>query len=136
MFFKRKWKIPQPQKQVNFDFNGSVETFGSESESLVHGSHRRCPVEPAIPDEALFLALGYLQFMGLLTVRMVCKSLRDAVDGDALLWCHLLSECPLSLKVTDVPPAVGVPLELEGHRFHPLGLGLQGQGDAGIIGFD
>ncbi|KAJ8621465.1 hypothetical protein MRB53_029994 [Persea americana] len=101
MFFKRKWKIPQPQKQVNFDFNGSVETFGSESESLVHGSHRRCPVEPAIPDEALFLALGYLQFMGLSTVRMVCKSLRDAVDGDALLWCHLLSECPLSLKVTD-----------------------------------
>lgn len=32
---------------------------------------------------------------------MVCKSLRNAVDGDALLWRHLLLERPLSLKVTD-----------------------------------
>ncbi|RWR95987.1 F-box protein SKIP28 [Cinnamomum micranthum f. kanehirae] len=54
-----------------------------------------------VPHEALLLALGYLQFISLLTVRMACNSLGDAVDSDALLWRHLVLERPLSLKVTD-----------------------------------
>ncbi|XXG81855.1 hypothetical protein AAC387_Pa09g2407 [Persea americana] len=70
-------------------------------ESLLHGSPGTSPVELASPHEALFLSLPYLLFMDLFTVRMVCKSLRDAVDCDALLWRNVVLERPLSFKVTD-----------------------------------
>lgn len=75
-----------------------VQKQTSESESLVDG---RNPVEVE-PHEALFLALAYLRFMDLLRIRTVCKSLRDAVDGDALLWEKVALEPPLSLKVNDL----------------------------------
>eukprot|EP00268_Persea_americana_P008089 TRINITY_DN13102_c1_g1_i3.p1 TRINITY_DN13102_c1_g1~~TRINITY_DN13102_c1_g1_i3.p1 ORF type:complete len:146 (+),score=25.75 TRINITY_DN13102_c1_g1_i3:57-440(+) len=70
-----------------------------ESESsLVHG-----PVEPASPHRALFLALPYLRFIDLLKVRMICKSLRDVVHGDDLLWRHVVLDLEphLNWKVTD-----------------------------------
>lgn len=72
-------------------------------ESLLHGSPgtSTSPVELASPHEALFLSLPYLLFMDLFTVRLVCRSLRDAVDCDALLWRNVVLERPLSFKVTD-----------------------------------
>ncbi|XP_052195632.1 F-box protein SKIP14 [Diospyros lotus] len=53
------------------------------------------------PNDALFFALGYLGMRDLLSVEMVCKSLRDAVQNDPLLWRSIHISQPLSDKITD-----------------------------------
>lgn len=59
------------------------------------------PIEPAAPHEALFHALAYFSLPELLAIRIVCRSLRDAVDGDVLLWRDVTVEPPLGRKLTD-----------------------------------
>lgn len=56
---------------------------------------------PGPPPDALFFALGYLGAMDLLSVERVCKSLRDAVQTDPLLWRNIDIDYPLSDKITD-----------------------------------
>ncbi|KAJ4827328.1 hypothetical protein Tsubulata_003279 [Turnera subulata] len=53
------------------------------------------------PHDALFFALGYLGLEDLLSMERVCKSFRDAVRGDALLWKSISIDQPLSRKLTD-----------------------------------
>ncbi|XP_057481331.1 F-box protein SKIP14-like [Actinidia eriantha] len=53
------------------------------------------------PHDALFFALGYLGLRDLLSVERVCKSFRDAVQNDPLLWRSIHIDQPLSEKITD-----------------------------------
>lgn len=55
------------------------------------------------PPDALFYALanGFLGVRDLLAVERVCKSLRDAVQNDPLLWQNFHIDYPLSHKITD-----------------------------------
>ncbi|CAA6659387.1 unnamed protein product [Spirodela intermedia] len=50
---------------------------------------------------ALFLVLGYLRLPELLCAQRACRSFRDAVAGDSLLWRDVRVEPPLSGKLTD-----------------------------------
>lgn len=55
------------------------------------------------PPDALFYALtcGFLGVRDLLAVERVCKSLRDAVQSDPLLWRNFHIDYPLSHKIND-----------------------------------
>ncbi|KAG6659659.1 hypothetical protein I3843_03G046600 [Carya illinoinensis] len=53
------------------------------------------------PHDAMFFALGYLGVQDLLNVERVCKSLRDTVRSDHLLWRTIHIDQPLSEKITD-----------------------------------
>ncbi|XP_077227606.1 F-box protein SKIP14-like [Tasmannia lanceolata] len=53
------------------------------------------------PHEALIFALGYLGVRDLLSAESVCRSLRSAVQTDALLWRHIHIDQPLSERITD-----------------------------------
>lgn len=57
--------------------------------------------EPGQPHEALYLVVAYLQLFELLSVREVCRSLRDVVDNDVLLWLDIVVEQPLNLRLSD-----------------------------------
>ncbi|XVF60111.1 hypothetical protein PTKIN_Ptkin08bG0017500 [Pterospermum kingtungense] len=57
--------------------------------------------EGAAPNDALFFTLGYLGVKELLAVERVCKSLRDAVRNDLLLWRSIHIEHSLSKRITD-----------------------------------
>ncbi|XP_057982786.1 F-box protein SKIP14 [Malania oleifera] len=51
--------------------------------------------------DALFFVLGYLSVRDLLSIERVCRSLRDAVKGDPLLWRSIHIDQPLSDRITD-----------------------------------
>ncbi|XP_039016963.1 F-box protein SKIP14-like [Hibiscus syriacus] len=53
------------------------------------------------PSDSLFLALGYLGVKDLLAVERVCRSLRDAVRSDILLWRSIHIEHSLSRRITN-----------------------------------
>ncbi|XP_051141365.1 F-box protein SKIP14-like [Andrographis paniculata] len=53
------------------------------------------------PPNAMFFALGHLGLKDLLSVEMVCKSLRDFVRDDTLLWRSIDIEYSLKNKVTN-----------------------------------
>lgn len=53
------------------------------------------------PYESLFLVLAYLPLLELLAMRQVCRSLRDAVNKDVLLWLHIIVDRPLNLQFSD-----------------------------------
>ncbi|KAK6280434.1 hypothetical protein POUND7_020701 [Theobroma cacao] len=57
--------------------------------------------EGGAPNDALFFALGYLGVKDLLAVERVCRSLRDAVRGDPLLWRSIHIEQTLSRRIND-----------------------------------
>ncbi|XVE67767.1 hypothetical protein DITRI_Ditri09bG0014700 [Diplodiscus trichospermus] len=59
--------------------------------------------EGAAPNDALFLAVGYLGVKDLLAVERVCRSLRDAVRSDPLLWRRIHIEHSLNQRITDDP---------------------------------
>ncbi|KAL6001416.1 hypothetical protein ACLOJK_007150 [Asimina triloba] len=56
---------------------------------------------PSSPHPAFFFALASLRLPELFVIRLVCKSLRDAVDADPLIWRSITVEPPLSSKLTD-----------------------------------
>ncbi|KAJ7970708.1 F-box protein SKIP14 [Quillaja saponaria] len=51
--------------------------------------------------DAMFFVLGYLGVHDLLSVEMVCRSLRDAVRSDPLLWRSIHIDQPLSERIMD-----------------------------------
>ncbi|KAM7509233.1 hypothetical protein LguiA_019686 [Lonicera macranthoides] len=60
-----------------------------------------CDDDRGDPHDALFFALGYLGIRDLLCVERVCKSLKDAVRTDPLLWKNIYIDRPLSDNITD-----------------------------------
>ncbi|OMO73569.1 hypothetical protein CCACVL1_17216 [Corchorus capsularis] len=57
--------------------------------------------EGGAPNDALFFALGCLSVKDLLAVERVCRSLRDTVRNDPLLWRRIHIEHSLNKKITD-----------------------------------
>lgn len=53
------------------------------------------------PHDALFLALGHLGIRDLLSVERVCKSFRDGVRDDPLLWRNISIDQPVGESFTD-----------------------------------
>lgn len=53
------------------------------------------------PPEAMFLVLAYLPLYELLCMNQVCRSLRDAVNGDILPWLNIVVEAPLHSRLSD-----------------------------------
>ncbi|KAK7316086.1 hypothetical protein VNO77_34791 [Canavalia gladiata] len=54
-----------------------------------------------VPHDALFFVLSYLGVRDLLSVECVCRSLRDAVRGDPLLWRTVHIDQPLNERIID-----------------------------------
>ncbi|KAI4348264.1 hypothetical protein L6164_009004 [Bauhinia variegata] len=54
-----------------------------------------------VPHEVMSLVLGYLGVKDLLSVEQVCKSLRDTVRTDPLLWRSIHVDQSLSARITD-----------------------------------
>lgn len=57
--------------------------------------------EGSVPHDALYFALGHLGVRDLLSIERVCRSLRDAVKSDTLLWRRIHIDSPLSEIITD-----------------------------------
>ncbi|ERM95925.1 F-box protein SKIP28 isoform X2 [Amborella trichopoda] len=53
------------------------------------------------PHEALFFSLRYLSLPDLLTIQRVCKSFREAINGDPLIWRSIRVENPISRNLRD-----------------------------------
>ncbi|KAK6928465.1 F-box domain [Dillenia turbinata] len=53
------------------------------------------------PHDALFFVLGYLGARDLISMEGVCRSMRDAVKNDPLLWRSIHIDPPLSHRVND-----------------------------------
>ncbi|XVE84104.1 hypothetical protein DITRI_Ditri16bG0142800 [Diplodiscus trichospermus] len=90
----------------NDDFEGfgivNGLSNGDEGEKLEDRKGFFCDgSEGAAPNDALFFTLGYLGVKDLLAVERVCKSLRDAVRSDPLLWRTINIEHSLSTRITD-----------------------------------
>lgn len=68
------------------------------SQSLPSSSSK---IDELGPHGALFFVLGYLQLPDLLSFQRVCRSFRNAIDGDSLLWRRIAVEPPLSGRLTD-----------------------------------
>lgn len=66
-----------------------------------HGATNMGTEEPGHAHEALHLVLAYLPLMELLTMTEVCKSLREAVNNDVLLWRDLVVDRPLTFRITN-----------------------------------
>ena len=52
------------------------------------------------PHQALSLVLAYLPLYELLSMNQVCKSFRDAINNDVLIWLDIIVERRLSLRLT------------------------------------
>ena len=72
-----------------------------EVEELQRCNKIDCNDEGGVPHDAMFFVLGYLGVQDLLSVEQVCRSLRDAVKGDPLLWRSVHIDPPLNLRITD-----------------------------------
>ena len=53
------------------------------------------------PHEALSLVLAYLPLYELLSMNQACKSFRDAITNDILIWLEIIVERRLSFRITD-----------------------------------
>ncbi|XP_061361442.1 F-box protein SKIP14-like [Gastrolobium bilobum] len=92
----------------NFDgmYDGSVSDrddriSSSEAEKSENCTKIECDAQGGVPHDALFFVLGYLGVRDLLTVEQVCRSMRDAVRGDPLLWRTVHIDHPLNRRITD-----------------------------------
>ena len=116
-------EIPVPCDKINgfgvnngffdggFVLNGSVEDFVScmyvEDQVLNDGVKETGHCSPMDSQgqgdahEAIFYALRFLDIQDLLSVEMVCKSLRDVVRRDLFLWRNIFIGWPLSDRITD-----------------------------------
>lgn len=56
---------------------------------------------PGPPHEAILLVLSYLPLFELLSMSLVCKSFKDALDDDILLWLDIFVDRPLNFRVSD-----------------------------------
>lgn len=78
---------------------------GEDAEEFLHSTGRRDGDHPDgdvnCLQEGLHLSLGYLGVRDLLSVEMVSRSLRSAVQNDPLLWRFIHIDSSLGLKITD-----------------------------------
>ncbi|XP_027358280.1 F-box protein SKIP14-like [Abrus precatorius] len=77
------------------------EISSSEADESQNITKIECDAQGGAPHDALFFVLGYLGMQDLLSVEQVCKSLRDSVRGDPLLWRTVHVDKPLNERITD-----------------------------------
>ncbi|KAI8541366.1 hypothetical protein RHMOL_Rhmol08G0054700 [Rhododendron molle] len=93
-------------------FDGNIEEFmhfsydkywvSSDPANEFQGcSETQWESDGGAPHDALLFTLGYLGVRDLLSVERVCKSLRDAVQNDSLIWRNIHIDQPLSHGITD-----------------------------------
>lgn len=101
---------------INLDDTNGLFYFGETSKNVLH-SNNECNAsccngngdgvsdgggdDEGPPHDGLFFALGYLETEDLLTVECVCKSLRDGVCNDPLLWRNVHIDEPNSELFND-----------------------------------
>ncbi|KAG0491138.1 hypothetical protein HPP92_008001 [Vanilla planifolia] len=78
--------LPGAVGDVSVSHNGYIIPFGGGREPL---------------HDALLFSLGYLGVQDLLSMEMVCRSLRSAVREDSLLWRSIHIDSPLDKRLTD-----------------------------------
>ncbi|XP_043724223.1 F-box protein SKIP14-like [Telopea speciosissima] len=84
------------------DDDGDSRAASCRSNECHEGAEYCPPGEEAdAPHEALLFALSYLGVQDLLSVERVCRTLRSAVQNDALLWMNIHIDQPLSERITD-----------------------------------
>lgn len=88
----------------NENYDGAFASTSNVNNGVVadedEGDDSSCG-EGGAPHDALFFALGYLGVKDLLAVERVCRSFRDTVRSDPLLWTNIHIDQPLSEKITD-----------------------------------
>lgn len=57
--------------------------------------------DEATPHEAVHLALAYVGLKDLFSAERACRSLRDTIQGDPLLWRSIYVDQPLNERITD-----------------------------------
>ncbi|CAJ1947568.1 unnamed protein product [Sphenostylis stenocarpa] len=75
--------------------------FSREAEKWQTCTKIECDAGRGDPHDGLFFVLGYLDLPDLLSVEQVCRSLRDAVRGDPLLWKTVHINYPLNYRLRD-----------------------------------
>ncbi|GLU11410.1 hypothetical protein SLE2022_281580 [Rubroshorea leprosula] len=83
-------------------FNGIVTDNKSNFLDSVFDGKAEGLQEAGAPHDGMLLALGYLGVRDLLAVEGVCRSFRDAIRGDLLLWRSIHVDQPFNEMITDV----------------------------------
>ncbi|XP_028772425.1 F-box protein SKIP14 [Neltuma alba] len=81
--------------------DGGSWVSSSEAEELKNSTKIDYDGEAGSPHDAMRLVLNYLGVTDLLSVEQVCRSLRDSVRANPLLWWSIHIDQSLSLRITD-----------------------------------
>ncbi|XAR51965.1 hypothetical protein NMG60_11006778 [Bertholletia excelsa] len=77
-------------------------SFSADADNEFEGcTEVKSDANEGAPHDALVFALGYLGVRDLLSIEGVCRSLRDGVRNDPLLWRNIHIGQPLNEKITD-----------------------------------
>ncbi|KAF7819464.1 F-box protein SKIP14-like [Senna tora] len=78
-----------------------TRVLSSEAENLQNSIKIDYEGESGSPHDAMLLVLDYLGVQDLLSVEQVCRSLRDCIKGNPLLWWSIHIDPSMSLRITD-----------------------------------
>ncbi|WOH07622.1 hypothetical protein DCAR_0727055 [Daucus carota subsp. sativus] len=79
-----------------------MEVLDTEQENTSHEvTNNLTQSRPGPPHDSVFLVLSRLPLVELLSMSLVCKSLKDAVDDDILLWLNIFVDKPLNSRISD-----------------------------------
>ncbi|KAK9052362.1 hypothetical protein SSX86_028991 [Deinandra increscens subsp. villosa] len=94
--------------EISLDDSNSFFMFDEKLKKVLHPieKHGDCDGDGngddvGAPHDALFLALGHLGIRDLLSVERVCKSFRDGVREDPLLWRNINIDRPVGESFND-----------------------------------
>ncbi|KAH0984609.1 hypothetical protein GBA52_011786 [Prunus armeniaca] len=85
----------------NLDFCDGAKELQVETKEIQGCSIMHSNGEGSAPHDAMFYALSFLGVKDLLSVEKVCRSFRDSVRSDPLLWRSIVIDWPLNEIVTD-----------------------------------
>ncbi|BBH00498.1 Ribonuclease inhibitor [Prunus dulcis] len=85
----------------NLDFCDGAKELQVETKEIQGCSIMHPNSEGSAPHDAIFYALSFLGVKDLLSVEKVCRSFRDSVRSDPLLWRSIVIDWPLNEIVTD-----------------------------------
>ncbi|KAI3813101.1 hypothetical protein L1987_17817 [Smallanthus sonchifolius] len=91
--------------EINLDDKNGFFLFDEKLKKVSHpiNKHGDCDGggDVGAPHDALFLALGHLGIRDLLSIERVCKSFRDGVRYDPLLWRNISIDQPVGESFND-----------------------------------
>lgn len=109
LLYTNNSSTPSPQnlfdtnnQSSHFIKNMDMEILHTKQEIMLQEvTNNLTKSQPGPPHDAIFLVLSRLPLFELLSMSQVCKSLKDAVDDDILLWLHIFIDKPLNSRVSD-----------------------------------